>query len=201
MTVTARVPQHPQLSPLEMQRLSTLATLIARNPKHRATFAGMVQDVAPNTPEANSFSDVNLQRQFAALSKKVDDSLLQNQITKAQEKQAEQRAGLISSGRYTEDQVKLIEAGPMTRLGIGDYEAGAIIYAAENPPENPALTPPTYEDPRSTWEFPSVEGQDGKLIPFKDFAKDPVKASINAAYRQIGQFMRSKTNLPAAFHR
>jgi hypothetical protein len=189
----------PNLSPIEMQRLSKLATLIAQNPKHRATFAGMVEDVAPGTPEAKSFSDVSLERRFEALQKKFDDSLLQNQITETQKIQQAQRSALISSGRYSEEQVKEIEAGPMTRLGIADYEAGAAIYAHENPPVNPAFIPPEVEDNTRTWEFPTVQGKDGKMISFNEFAKDPVKASLNAAYRTIADF--KKTRLSPAFSR
>jgi hypothetical protein len=189
----------PRLSPVEMQRLSTLATLIANNPKHRAQFAGMVADVAPGTPESKSFSDIDLQKQFEALSKKIDDQILNTQIKEAQTAQATQRRSLIDSGRYTEDQVKEIESGPMTKFGILDYEAGAALYAHEHPAENPALIPPEVEDTSKTWEFPTVEDRNGKLMSFQDFAKDPVKSSLNAAYRTIAQF--KKTRLSPSFSR
>jgi hypothetical protein len=89
----------------------------------------------------------------------------------------------------------------MTKFGILDYDAGAALYAHEHPPENPSLIPPEVEDTSKTWEFPTVEGKDGKMISFQDFARDPVKSSLNAAYRQVAGFMKQRAGLPRAFSR
>ena len=177
--------QLPRLSPTEMDRLSRLA--------------GMVADVAPGTPEARSFSDVRLQQQFSALEKKIDDDINQRRLDDFTAAQRSQRQSLIDSGRYTEEQVKEIETGPMAKYGLGDYDAGAAIYASQHPPVHPADKMPTAEDHTPTWDLPSVPGTDGKMMPLKDFMSNPVKQSLNAAYRTIQEFKQAR--LSPAFRR
>jgi hypothetical protein len=84
----------------------------------------------------------------------------------------------------------------MDRYGLYDYNAGAVLYAHEKLPEVPEIPLPS-DRPGATWEFPSVEGRDGKPIPFAEFVKDPVRASQNAAYRVIGDFRQQRLPIAA----
>ena len=101
--------------------------------------------------------------------------------------QGRKRASLLAPGadgkpRFTEDQVKEIES-VMTAYGIADYDAGVVLYRDKNPPPTPDPIPLPDARMGATWEFPSIEGMN-----FTDFAKDPVKASRNAAYGVIAEF-------------
>lgn len=192
------MPQTLRLSPATMATLSTLAANLSNNKDTRAPFAHLVAKVDPEL--AKSFNDVFLSDKFAALEKKIDDGIQTRQANELQQAQQRQRQKLIDDGRYTEDQVKEIESGVMTKFGLSDYEAGATLYAAEHPPEHPALAVPDFlNDNGQTWEFPTVVGRDGKNVPFNEFQKDPRKHSLNSAIYHIQQFKRN--SLPAAFHR
>jgi hypothetical protein len=50
-----------------------------------------------------------------------------------------------------------------------------------------------------SWSFPTVPGQDGKMLSFDDFRKDMNGATRNAAIQVITEFKRNR--LPPAFSR
>lgn len=184
------------LSPADMARLSEILFRASHNPETRAATARIVQKVAPEA--AKAYSDVFLQDQLNAFREELKNEKMQERVKAAAEKQKAQRAELKKN--YTEEQIVEIEKNVMVPLGLGNYIAASKIYAADNPPLRPELTPP--EDIASggaTWEFPTVPGKDGKMLSFEDFAKNPIKASREAALQVITDFKRQRLN-PAFSH-
>ncbi len=185
------------LSPQDMDRLSKLTLNLSSNEKTRAQFAGLVKQVDPEA--AKAFSDVTLEEKFTAFTQKFEQDRLAEKMAYAQALRNNQRANVIKRRGFNEAQVKDVEK-IMAHYGVHDWEAGADIYAQRNPPENPYLKPPPeIEHGGATWEFPTVPGQDGKMLSFKDFVKDPGGASRNAAIRVITEFKQKR--LSPAFQR
>jgi len=88
----------------------------------------------------------------------------------------------------------------MSRYGISDYDAGAVLYSHEHPESDPTMKPPRgRERPDATWSFPTVPGKDGKPMDFKSFASDAKTHSLETAYRMIDEF--TNKNLSPAFRR
>jgi len=186
-----------KLSPQDMDRLSRLSYSLSHNPKTRAQFADLVKEVDPSASKA--FTDVFLKKEFEQFKKSIEDERLQEKMQRAQASRQHQKSTVITKRGFNPDQVKAVE-DLMTHYGISDYEAAADIYAQRNPGEDPNLKPPPdIEHGGSTWEFPTVPGQDGKMLKFEDFHKNPQKASRNAAFQVITEFKRNR--LPAAFSR
>jgi hypothetical protein len=178
-----------------MERLSTLFHQLAHNKDTRGPLARMVKHVG--SPVAAAFNDVQLEDKFAALNKKLDDRLLQDQINQAANAQARQKNTLIEAGRTAEEVADIEKL--MSNFGLGNYEAGAKLYDAYNPPADPRDQGPDAWNDTGVWEFPTLPGADGKPMAFKDFAQDPVKATRAAAYTAIDEFKR--TRLPRSFVR
>jgi hypothetical protein len=186
-----------KLSPVDMERLSRLALNLSSNEKTRAGFAQLVQQVDPQAGKA--FTDVILERKFNEFTKKFENDRLQERMERAQQNRARQKSAIIAKRGFSEDQVRQVET-LMTHYGVNDWEAAADIYAQRNPPENPDLKPPPeLVHGGATWEFPTVPGEDGKMLSFSDFRKDPKGASMNAAFRVITEFKRNR--LPGSFQR
>jgi hypothetical protein len=188
-------PRPPLLLPQEMERLSTLFHQLAHHKDTRGPLARMVKHVG--SPVAAAFTDVTLEDKFAQLNKKLDDRLLQDQINAASNAQARQRNTLKEAGRSDEEIANIEKV--MSRVGLGDYDAGARLYDSYNPPADPSDHGPDAWNETGVWEFPTLPGADGKPMAFKDFAKDPAKATRAAAYTAIDEFKRSR--LPRAFAR
>jgi hypothetical protein len=185
----------PLLPPQEMERLSTALHQLAHNKDTRGPLARMLKHV--RSPMAGAFTDVELEDKFAVLNRKLDDRLLQDQINQASAAQLRQKNGLIQAGRTPEEVADIEKV--MSKFGIGDYEAGAKLHDAYNPPIDPRDQGPDAWNDTGVWEFPTLPGADGKPMAFKDFAKDPVKATRAAAYTAIDEFKRAR--LPRAFAR
>lgn len=184
----------PQLSPMEMSKLSTLLHNIAHNPKTRAHLANLVKVVSPT--DANAFQDVFLRQELAAFRKSIDDERMKDKMERVAAKRDAQKEEIKKSKGYSDEQMS-----EMQKIydQFGDWEAAQAVYSQRNPPDNPALKPPAeIQDMGSTWEFPTVPGPDGKLLEFKDYIKNPRKYSNNMAIQMITDFKRGK--LPAAFH-
>jgi hypothetical protein len=167
--------------PMEMVRISNFIARAAHHPELRAQVADLFMKGDPNGL-GKAFQDVALDRRFAALERKMADKELQGQITEARAQQNKDKKGLVDSGRYSAEQITDIE-NLMTARGYHSYKDAAILYDADHPPESPR-----HEYPSATWEFPTVEGKDGKMIPFDKFKKDPIGESRNAAMRVIDTF-------------
>jgi hypothetical protein len=166
---------------MEMVRISNFIARAAHHPELRAQVADLFMKGDPNGL-GKAFQDVALDRRFQALERKFADKELQGQINDAVKQQGRDKKELVDSGRYSDEQITDIEK-LMTARGYHSYKDAAILYDADHPPE------PRHQDtPTASWEFPSVEGRDGKMIPFDAFKKDPIAASKNAAYRVIDSF-------------
>ena len=178
--------QRVRLTPAQMDDLSQLAySLGAVGSKTRKEFAALVKKANPDR-FTRSFSDVAMEEKFEERDRKLAEKEHQAEIDRLKAKQESARAELTK--RYSEDHIKGIEA-KMEQLGISDYSAGAVLYAHDNPDSDPTLRPPRREQrPGSTWEFPTMQGADGKDVPFKEFAADPKKYANDTAYRMIDQF-------------
>ena len=179
-----------QLSPAEMERLSRMYHELAHNPKTRKTIAKLTKENFPDEVAATTFADVDNEERIEALR---TEQFEREQLAEGRRIQAElhkQRNALIETGRYGEDQVKEIEKIIERHGSAINYETAAILYSHENPPSNPQDGPPDDQRMGATWEFPTVNGKDGKAIPFSDFAKDPNSAAHNAAYQVITEFKK-----------
>jgi hypothetical protein len=175
-----------------MAKYSQMLVGLSQDPQFRGAMAPMIAKKYPE--HAGSFTDVALNNRMAAFEKRQAQRESEFQLRRYNAGIEQQRKDLIASGKYNEDQVKEIKA-VMDRYHLDDYNAGAVLYSHEKAPEIPDIPLPS-ERPGATWEFPSVEGRDGKVIPFADFVKDPNGASANAAYRVINEFRNKR--LPVA---
>jgi hypothetical protein len=181
-----------QLTPMEMSDLAELTRRMAHDPRTRERFAELAVTVEPT--RAAAFSDISIKKRLDAFERKQHEDQLARDAREFQKAQSKQREDLVASGRYTQEQADEIKK-VMDRNGIVDYNVGAVLYAHEVKPHEIASGPPPDQRPGATWEFPTVNGRDGKPIPFKDFALNPTAAANNAAYQVIDQF-RNRSGLP-----
>jgi hypothetical protein len=179
--------QQPQLTPQQMADLSGMFYALSHDPQWRPHVAQMVAHKFPQ--RAASFTDVAQRNEIQKLRNEWQQ---EKQLAKSQEIERaldRQRDELISSGRYTREQTDEIK-GIITRHGgTLDFNQAAVLYAHEKPQVNPMDQPPEYPASR-TWEFPTVNGRDGKPIPFGEFIKNPNAAAQNAAYQVITDFRK-----------
>lgn len=182
---------------LSVEQQADLASLLyelGHNPQTRSGLAQLVHKVDPQRAKA-SFPDIVQEARFAALERKVADQLDVKGARAQKDKYDRQKEKL--KDRYSDEQLGEIEK-EMTRIGTPDWEAGAVLYAAAHPEHDPTHSPPRPDErPGATWEFPTVNGQDGKPLSFKDFAADPRRHSLNAAYNIISEFKNGR--LPNSF--
>ena len=193
--------QQPQLQlTLEQQQdLANLAFVLGHHPKTRATIAGAVKELDERRYNT-SFRDVAEKERFDAYRKELEEKLDVSGARALKTAQEAQKAKLVE--RYGNDGVTAIEA-TMKKYGLNDYDAGAVLYGHESGGGDPSMRPPR-PDPRrdATWEFPTVEGRDGKPLGFKEFANDLKGATLNAAYRAIDDIQAFKNrSLSPQFNR
>lgn len=197
-----------KLSLQDQQRLINLAESIGYTPdqvfqdhkllrelatKERKEFAKIVRKVDPQRAAA-SMRDVEHEDRFDQFESRIEEKLDLKGVKAAKAEQDKQKTELAE--RYSPEQITEIE-GTMTRYGISDWKAGAVLYANDHPESDPTLRPPAHsERPGATWEFPTTRGRDGKEMAFKDFAADPRTHSLNAAYNIITDF-KNKNLSPA----
>jgi hypothetical protein len=186
-----------QLSPADMDRLSRLAFNLSHNDATRKQFAGLVKQVDPNA--AKAFGDVFLEDKFNEFTKKFEEDRLAERMQAVARARDQQKRSVVTKRKLSEDQVQEVDKIKQ-HFGLADWEAAADIYAQRNPPPNPELQPPPeILAGGSVWEFPTVPGQDGKMMNFKDFNDNMNGATRNAAIQVITEFKRNR--LPAAFQR
>jgi hypothetical protein len=177
-----------QLSPQEMADLSSMFMELSHDPKTRPYVAKLVEHKFPD--RAASFTDVKHEAQLQALRNEIAQKDQLNQARDMQRALDKQREQLVESGRYTSEQTQEIKQIIDRHGGTLDYNQAAVLYAHEKPPVNHMDGPPEDQRMGSTWEFPTVNGRDGKPIPFADFAKNPNTAAHNAAYQVITEFKK-----------
>src|SRR5712671_2401330 len=172
-----------RLSPADMDRLSRLAFTLSHREDTRRDFAGLVKKADPGA--AKAFGDVYLEDKFDAFKKSFEDERLAERMQNVARARDQQKRNVITKRKLSEAQVTEIDK-IMQHYSLPDWDAAADIYAQRNPPPNPDLTPPPeILAGGSTWEFPTVPGQDGKMMSFKDFKDNPSAASRNAAIQVI----------------
>lgn len=176
-----------QPSPEEMADLSSLFLKMAHDPKTRPYVASLVAQVNPERA-ASSFSDVAVQNRLNQFEQKIKEVELRSAAKDFERQKNKDRDELISSGRYTKEQTDEI-AEIMKKNGLTDWKIGSIVYAHDHgPSEAERLRPVAGERGSATWEFPTVNGRDGKPLAFADFIKNPTAAATNAAYQIIDEF-------------
>jgi hypothetical protein len=162
------------LAPQTTNDLAALALKLAGNPKTRAKFTRMVQEVSPSYRLP---ADVQLQEFEARSKREREEEKIRERAERAEERRTQARQGLINSGRYTEDQVVEIEA-VMKKHGLPSdkYDAGAKLYGADISPARPnnANQPMRHGQ---IWEFPNIPG----------LLQNPEKAASDAAYAVIDE--------------
>lgn len=174
---------------LDLGTASDLADLfykLSHDKKTRKKIAAAVKEIAPDSPHAAAFSDVDIEDKFENFKEEQAARDLKAQQDAVLARMNRQRERLLTgddegSRKYSEDDVKNIEA-LMQKKGISDYDDGAILYASTLPPDNPRPgdnPPPAHG---ATWEFPE----------WAKFGHDPVAASRDTAHTVIGEFMRAK---------
>lgn len=188
-----------QLNAQQQADLAHLAFILGHHPKTRAGLAGLVKEIDPRR-YSTSFRDVAEQEKFDAYRRDLEERLDVSGMRAAAAAHDAQKAKLAE--RYGEEQIAGIDA-VRTRYGLKDWNAAATLYAAETGAGDPTLRPPRPDPVRdATWEFPTVEGRDGKPLDFKAFASDLRGSSLNAAYRAIDEIQNFKNRtLSPAFQR
>jgi len=187
------------LNQQQQQDLANLAFILGHHPKTRDGLAALVKEVDPRR-FSTSFRDVAEKQRFDAYRAELEEKLDVSGARAAAAAHDAQKAKLAE--RYGEDHIAGIDA-VRTRYGLKDWNAAATLYAAETGASDPTMRPPRPDPVRdATWEFPTVEGRDGKPLDFKAFANDLRGSSLNAAYRAIDEIQAFKNRtLSPAFHR
>lgn len=167
--------------------LADLFYKLSHDKKTRKDIAAAVKKIAPESPHAAAFSDVEIEDKFENFKQEQADRETKAQQDAVLARMNMQRNRLLTGDdegarKYSEDDVKNIET-LMQKKGITDYDDGAILYASTLPPDNPRPgdkdIPPAHG---ATWEFPE----------WAKFGKDPVAASRDTAHTVISEFMRAK---------
>lgn len=159
----------PVVSTQTEKDLAALLLKLSGNPKTRLHTLRMIKAVDPNYRIP---ADVQLEEYKAQVAREKENDKITAQAEKSRERQTAQRAKLLD--KYTEDQIKEIEAG-MSKVGLGDYEAGAKLYAADMTPAKASNN----NRPRhgQIWEFPDLPG----------LLQNPEKAATDAAYAVLDE--------------
>lgn len=166
------------LAPDVRDDLAELAMKLAANKDTRKTFLGAVKKVDPQRRFPSQEVDDLREELQAAREQEKEEARLTREREQIENRLAEQRRALNGRG-YSEEQIKEVE-GVMTKYGITDYEAGADLWQARRPPENPA-------GPTATWEMPTIGN-----TPLADLIADPTKAARNEAFNVITEIRRGR---------
>lgn len=135
------------LSPEATDQLAALAQTLAHNPKTRRQFVKLVQEVDPS----KRFPDVESDELRESIKSEFAQRDQQAEANRVLQHQQNQRAGLISSGRFKEEDVKAMEKDVMEKHGISDYDIAAKVYSADTRPATP-----TSEIRSRSWEMPNM---------------------------------------------
>lgn len=187
-----------QLTPAQMADLAGLTDVLVRDERTRPYMASLITALFPERKAA--FKDIEADQKIAALEKRIAEREYQRAVKDGERAHNWHRRKLIDDG-YTKEQVDAIK-GVIDKYKIDgtpgeQWEAARVLYQHEHKTDEAPVDRPSPKTP--TWEFPTVEGRDGKFIPFSDFIKDPTAAAHNAAYRVIESFKTSK-GIPRIMH-
>lgn len=127
------------------RELAELMVGLSKDEKIGKTIKRRITELNP----ARRFADVEADDLRADLDKFKADTKAERDQEKALARQEAARHALTS--RYGDEDIAKIEE-LMTTNGIGDYELGARLYAAEITPARP-----THETKSKTWQAPSIK--------------------------------------------
>lgn len=187
MTDTSAVPQRTKRG-LDIRTAAELGDLLhelTHDKKTRGKLGRIIREAKPDSPHAAAFTDVEVEDKFEELQRKRDEDEIKRQQDAIVVRMNTQRQRLLTGGedgagpKYDEDTIKKIES-LMEKKGITDYEDGAVLFAATQPP----ITKPNADAPKhgSTWEFP-------EWAAFKD---DPKRTSYKIAEQVIDEFQQRR---------
>ena len=167
----------PQMDAKTQAELADMMLALAHNPKTRPLIARAAKEAGlPVT-----FNDVAQTEAATAAAREAAKGVLTEDRAE-QDRQALQgrlardRAELVSSGRFTEDSVKQLDAY-MQANGIGDYKHGAVLYAHDNP----AADRHAEIGNSRLWEMPKG-----------DWIKDPHGTARKTAHQAIGEIIAAR---------
>jgi hypothetical protein len=167
----------PQMDAKTQADLADMMLALAHNPKTRPAIAKAARDAGlPVT-----FNDVQQSESAVAAAREaakgvITEDRAEQERSALQARLTRDRAELVSSGRFTDDSVKQLDAF-MQANGIGDYKNGAILYAHENP----AAQHHSEIANARLWEMPKG-----------DWIKDPHGTARKAAHQAIGEIMAAR---------
>lgn len=157
-----------KLSPEAEKQLAELSMQLAHNPKTRAKYVKLVQEIDPS----KRFPDVETDDIREEMNTRFAEQAATQQAERVRQQLETQRAGLITSGRFQEEDVKKIETDIMPKYGLTDYDAAATLYAAQTKPQTPVP-----EIKGRTWEMPLPDKKDmGNLA---NYARKQAYAAID----------------------
>lgn len=139
---------------------------IANDPRTRRQQLKLIKEVDPN----QQFWDDDLNSKLEAIDAKVEKDKADREEQKIIDRLTAQKKAL--GERYKPEQIAEIEK-LMTEHGIGDYNIGAKVYAADQP--LPDARPVQMPRQGERWKLPEME----------DFRKDPAGAAIAGAMADI----------------
>lgn len=171
----APAPSHAaRLTPEAQAELSAMMTDLANDKEMRPAVGKWLKKKYGKT-----LPDVELDDIRQTVTREFEDRDLAEQSRRSKEKLESDRAGLITGGRFTEDDVKEIEK-IMEKHGISDYTVASKVYAADQKPA----------DPR-----PEINSRNFELPKFdKTALADPKAFARNKANEVVGELMRNRSN-------
>lgn len=156
-----------------LKELSDLTIKVANDPTTRRGYADLVNKIEPG----RKFHDVEAQRLEEKLEKRFEKQEADRKASEALSRLEAQKSSLKE--RYDDKALGEIES-LMEKLGVGDYEVGARIYAAETKAANP-----TYTQNDHQWKMPDID--------MKDFGNLKQMAQAEA-YKVIDEIKRNRVN-------
>lgn len=160
-----------------MKDLAELTIAMANDPKTRERFTELAQTVRPSL----TFPDIVAKKDATAAARVAAKEELEAERAEIAKSQRiadlnSQRAGLITSGRFTPETITQLETF-MQAKGLGNYQDAAVLYAHENPPATPRPDIAT----AGQFEMPSL----------KDW-NNPRKTALAEAYKYVDESMRKR---------
>lgn len=138
-----------------LQELGRIALALRDNPKTRKQFLKAVKETHPNfqlpTDIANEDLTQTVESKFAERDQKAEQDRVNARL--ASQRQGLIDGSLISGRKFDEETVKTKIEPFMQQKGIADYDDGARLYMAHQPPVEPRPEIPT----AGQWTLPKVE--------------------------------------------
>lgn len=121
------------LDPKAQAELADMMLALAHNPKTRSTIAKAAKEAGiPVTFNDVEASNAALEAAGSVAKKAIEDDRAERHREEIKRQTESARASLVSSGRFTAETVKELDAF-MAERGIGNYEDGAVLYNHAHP--------------------------------------------------------------------